>query len=92
MSRGILDLVGLAATLVFAVPVALLGLRFLSGGEPLVGAAFLAIAAGMVAIEEYVLTPRDVPGLLAQRVVGRVAKEPEPGRDGDAGSDSNRET
>ena len=77
MSRGILDLLGLAATLVFAVPVALLGLRFLSRGEPLVGVAFLAIAVGMVAIEEYVLTPRDLPAALAQRVAGRVAKQPE---------------
>lgn len=83
MSRGIIGLVQLAATLVLAIPVALLGLRFLTRGEVLVGAAFLAIAAGMVLVEKYVVTPRDLPGLLAERVVGRVAKEP--------GSETDRE-
>ncbi len=77
MSRGVIGLVQLAATLVLAVPVALLGLQFLTRGEVLAGGVFLAIAAGMVLIEEYVVTPRDVPGLLVERVVGRVAKEPE---------------
>jgi len=87
VSRGIIGLVQLAATLVLAVPVALLGLQFLTRGEPVAGATFLAIAAGMVLVEKYVLTPRDVPGMVAQRLVSRVAKAPE--SDGD--SDSDRE-
>ena len=77
MSRGIIGLVQLAAALVLATPVALLGLQFLTRGELLAGAAFLAIAAGMVLVEEYLVTPRDVPGMVAERVVGRVAKGPE---------------
>jgi hypothetical protein len=81
VSRGIIGLVQLAATLVLAVPVALLGLQFLTRGEALAGVAFLAIAAGMVAIEEYVLTPRDLPAAAVERVVGRVAKEPDTGSD-----------
>ena len=83
MSRGIIGLIQLAATLVLAVPVALLGLRFLTRGEPVAGVAFIAIAAGMVLVEKYVFTPRDVPGMLAERVVGRVAKEPDAESDGE---------
>ncbi len=92
MSRGIIGLVQLAATLILAIPVALLGLQFLTRGEVLGGATFLAIAAGMVLVEKYVVTPRDLPGLLAERVVGRVAKEPEPEPDSDSDSDSDRES
>jgi hypothetical protein len=77
VSRGIIGLVQLAATLVLAVPVALLGLQFLTRGETLAGVAFLAIAAGMVLVEEYLVTPRDLPAAVVERVVGRVAKEPE---------------
>jgi hypothetical protein len=77
VSRGIIELVQLAATLVLAVPVALLGLQFLTRGEVLAGGVFLAIAAGMVLVEKYVVTPGDVPALLVERVVGRVAKEPD---------------
>ena len=87
MSRGLIGLVQLAATLVLAVPVALLGLQFLTRGETLAGVAFLAIAAGMVLVEEYLVTPRDLPGLLVERVVGRVAKDPEADPDVDADSD-----
>ena len=83
VSRGIIGLIQLAATLVLAVPVALLGLQFLTRGELVAGSAFLAIAAGMVLVEKYVLTPRDVPGMLAERVVARVAKEPEPDAESD---------
>jgi F0F1-type ATP synthase membrane subunit c/vacuolar-type H+-ATPase subunit K len=42
-----------------------------------VGAGFLAIAALMVLVNEYVASPGDLPGMLAGKVVGAVAKEPE---------------
>lgn len=78
MGKGILDTVGLMAAVVFAVPVAFLGVDFLLRGEPLLGVGFLVIAVLMVAVEEYVTTPGDVPGAIAGRLAGAVVKsEPE---------------
>ncbi|MFC7228452.1 hypothetical protein N0B31_13650 [Salinirubellus salinus] len=74
---SITGLFGLAITLAFALPVALLGLQFLGDGNTTVGAGFLAIAALMVLINEYVASPGDLPGMLAGKVVGTVAKDPE---------------
>ncbi|PSP74838.1 hypothetical protein BRC81_16795 [Halobacteriales archaeon QS_1_68_20] len=76
MARSITGLLGLAGTVVFAVPVALLGLDYLVSGDPL-GLAFLAIAAGMVLAEEYLFRPSDVPAAILQRVAGAVAEPPE---------------
>ena len=77
MARGILDLVGLLATLVFALPVALFGLQRLAAGEPLMGAALIGIAVGMVLVEEYVTSPRDLPAEVASSAVGKVAEPPD---------------
>ncbi|PSP56334.1 hypothetical protein BRC82_02245 [Halobacteriales archaeon QS_1_67_19] len=74
---GLIGTVQLAATLVFALPVALLGVQFLLDGRTLLGAGFVAVGALMVALEEYLTTPSDVPGSLAQKTVGRVMKTPE---------------
>ena len=74
MARSILGLVGLAATLVVALPVALLGLDFLVRGQTVMGAGFLAVAGLVVAVEQLLTTPADVPELVAKRTVGRVAK------------------
>lgn len=74
---SITGLFGLAITLAFAIPVALLGLQFLGDGNTVVGVGFLAIAALMVVVNEYVASPGDIPGMLAGKVVGAVAKEPE---------------
>jgi hypothetical protein len=77
MSKGILGTIGLALTLVFAIPVALLGLQFLAlDGRPLVGIAFLAIAVLMVGIEEYLTTPTDLPGLVLGKTIGTVVEDP----------------
>jgi len=81
MGRGILDLVGLAVTLAFAVPVGLLGLDMLSKGDTLVGGGFLAFAVLMVVLQEYVTMPGDVPGRVAGRLLGGVAKDPDEGAD-----------
>jgi hypothetical protein len=80
MAKGILETVGLALTLVFAIPVALLGAQFLLlEGRPLFGVAFLAIAVLMVVIEEYLTTPTDLPSLLFGRTVETVVEEPSEG-------------
>jgi hypothetical protein len=82
VAKGILGTIGLALTLVFAIPVALLGLQFLAlEGRPLVGVAFLAIAVLMVGIEEYLTTPTDLPGLVLGKTVGTVVEDPTEGSD-----------
>ncbi|MFC6940975.1 hypothetical protein ACFQE8_13555 [Salinirubellus sp. GCM10025818] len=76
MGRGIIGLVGLAVTLAFAIPVGLLGLDMLTKGDTLGGGGFLAFAVLMVLLQEYLTTPSDVPGRVAGRLVGTVAKDP----------------
>jgi hypothetical protein len=74
---GILDTLQLAATLVFALPVGLLGVQFLLDGDTLLGGGFLGVAVLMVALEEYLTTPTDVPGAVAEKTLGKVVKTPE---------------
>jgi hypothetical protein len=77
MAKGVLGTIGLALTLAFAIPVALLGLQFLAlDGQPVLGVAFLAIAVLMVAVEEYLTTPTDVPGMILGKTVSTVVDEP----------------
>ncbi|WP_121821710.1 DUF7533 family protein [Halostella salina] len=77
MSRGIIGTLQLGATLVFAIPVVYVGADFLLSGRTALGAAFLAIAVLMVAAEEYLTTPGDLPAEAAERVAGTVAKDDE---------------
>ncbi|NEU57906.1 hypothetical protein [Halorussus sp. MSC15.2] len=74
---GILGTLQLAATLVFALPVGLLGVQFLANGQPLLGGGFVAVAVLMVVLEEYLTTPTDVPGAVAEKTIGKVAKTPD---------------
>lgn len=83
MARSILELGGLAATLLFAVPVAMFGADLLLRGRP-VGLVFLVLAVAMVAVEEYLLDPTDLPGRAVERLVRRFVKLPEgEGEDGE---------
>jgi len=77
MARSILGLVGLGATLVFALPVALLGVESLVRGQTVVGAGLIFIAGLMIAVEEFLTTPGDLPTLIAANTVGRIAKSPD---------------
>jgi len=76
MRLGLLDMVGLAAALALAVPVAHYGVMRLGAGEP-VGWAFVAVGALIVLVEQYLTTPQDVPGMVAERVAGGVVEEEE---------------
>lgn len=73
MNKGIIGTLQLAATLAFALPVALLGVQFLLDGRAL-GLAFVAVAVLMVALEEYLTSPTDVPAIVAEKVAGTVVK------------------
>jgi hypothetical protein len=84
MSRlGILDLLGLATALVFAIPVGLFGIEKLLAGDLAVGLAGLGIAVAMVAIEQWLWTPSDVASDTAQGVVKRFVTRPEDGEEPD---------
>ena len=74
---GILGTIGLAGTLIFAIPVVLIGIEMLLSGDTMLGAFFLGLAALMVGMQQYLTTPEDVPAGLAQKVVGVVVKEPD---------------
>jgi hypothetical protein len=77
MRLGILDMLALAATLVFAVPVGVFGLNKLLAGETTLGAALVVVAALMVVLPQLLTTPADIPGKLAGKAVGKAVKVPE---------------
>lgn len=78
MARSIMGTIGLAATLALAIPIALFGLDLLLfKGDTLLGGAALGVALLMVLVEEYLTTPMDLPGKVAEKTLGRVAKDPE---------------
>lgn len=71
MAQGIVDFLEFAAAVVLAAPVGLLGLILFTDGDAVGGVAFLAIAVGMVAIDRYVIAPRDLVADLVSDLVGR---------------------
>jgi hypothetical protein len=77
MGLGILDTIGLMGTVILAAPVALLGLDMFVSGNRLVGGAFLAIAALMIGLQEYVTKPTDVAADTAQDVASSVVENPD---------------
>jgi hypothetical protein len=77
MGLGILDTIGLMGTVILAAPVALLGLDMFVSGNRLVGGAFLAIAALMIGLQEYVTKPTDVAADTAQDVASSVVESPD---------------
>lgn len=77
MGLGILDMIGLAATLVFAIPAALLGVQKLLEGDQLLGGVLVAIAVLMVYLPQRLTTPQDLPGRALQFVVGGAVADPD---------------
>ncbi len=73
MKLGIVDMIGLAATLIFAIPVANFGVNRLIAGETLMGGGLIVVAVAMVLIPHYFMDPKTVmrklvAGLLPQRL------------------------
>jgi hypothetical protein len=77
MRLGILETVGLAASLIFAIPVGLYGVETLLSGNQALGGLLLLVAVLMVVLPRRLTTPTDLPGAVVERVVGGVVKEPE---------------
>ncbi|KDE58063.1 hypothetical protein EL22_07415 [Halostagnicola sp. A56] len=75
---GIIDTIKFAGILVFAIPAALAGLEFaFVRDEPLIGGALLVLAVGLVLFDRLLTMPSDVPTMVAKRVAGSVASEPD---------------
>ncbi|MFB6142269.1 MAG: hypothetical protein ABEJ30_02875 [Halorientalis sp.] len=77
MRLGILDMIGLAATLVFAIPVGTFGLRLVFDGRPVMGVGLLVVAALMIGLPQYLTTPQDIPGKVVEKTVGSAVKPPD---------------
>jgi hypothetical protein len=74
---GIVESLGLLASLVFAIPVGIAGGSFLLDGRTAVGATLVVVALLMVIVPRRVVAPQDLPGELAERLVGRAVRDPE---------------
>lgn len=84
MRLGILETIGLAASLIFAIPVGLYGVETLLSGNRALGAGLLIVAVLMVVLPRRLTTPADLPGAVVERVVGGAVKDP----DGDGEDES----
>ncbi|WP_049934074.1 DUF7533 family protein [Halarchaeum acidiphilum] len=73
---GILSQLSFVVTLAFCAPLLTLGARYALAGEP-IALLFLALAALVLGVERYVLTPDDLAVTAAERVVGTIARDPD---------------
>ncbi|MFC7204671.1 hypothetical protein ACFQJC_14220 [Haloferax namakaokahaiae] len=77
MRLGILEMIGLGATLIFALPVGIFGLTLLADGRTTLGGGMVVLAVLMVALPKFLTMPQDVPGLVVEKVVGTATKDPD---------------
>ena len=73
MRLGVIDMIGLATTLIFALPVGNFGITRLLAGETAMGVALVGVAVAMVVVPHYILDPRTIitkllKGLLPNRL------------------------
>ncbi len=79
MKLGLFDLVGLAASLVFALPLANYAVIRVVHGEVALGVALLVVAVAMVVLPQYFLDPgRIVRGLLSGLLPRQLRPTDEP--------------
>ncbi|SDM03819.1 hypothetical protein SAMN04487949_0600 [Halogranum gelatinilyticum] len=76
-TMGLMDMVGLAASLVFAIPVGIFGINRLIEGQHLLGGGLVVVAVLMVLLPQRLTTPMDIPGKLAEKAVGKTVKMPD---------------
>ncbi|WP_435074960.1 DUF7533 family protein [Halorubrum sp. HHNYT27] len=75
MTLGLMDMIGLAASLVFALPLANYAVLRLAAGEVALGGGLLVVAVAMVVLPQYFLDPARIlrgliSGLLPRRLRG----------------------
>lgn len=77
MQLGIVDLLGLATTLVFAIPVANFGVTQLLAGRTVAGIALVGVAVAMVVLPQYFLDPKRMVLRLVQGMLpARLREQP----------------
>jgi len=74
MPRGILELIGLAGSVLFAASVGLFGVQQLAAGSTVPGLGYLVVAALMVLVPYYVTMPGDVAGSAVERTVDKIVE------------------
>jgi hypothetical protein len=72
MSLGSLDLIGIAGTLIFALPVGIFGVEQIAAGQVSLGSALIIIAALMILLPRRLLTPKDIPLAMSKRLIDTV--------------------
>jgi len=78
MNLGLMDMIGLAASLVFALPLANYAVVRLAAGEVALGAGLLVVAVAMVVLPQYFLDPARI---LRGLVSGLLPRQLRPGDD-----------
>ncbi|UWG46524.1 putative membrane protein [Halanaeroarchaeum sp. HSR-CO] len=73
---GIVDLITLGTTLVFALPIGIYGLQLLLDGRTALGLTGISVAVGLVLVERLLWTPGDVPVTVGKRLVNWVIDRP----------------
>ena len=84
MQFGIFEMIGLAATLIFAIPVANFAIAQLIDGETVMGVALLVVAVAMVVLPQYFMDPKTIVRKLVRGVLPRRLRgsdEPTPDDD-----------
>ena len=71
MKLGLFDLIGLATTLVFALPLANYAVIQLLAGETAMGVGLLVVAVAMVVLPQYFLDPGRILGGLVRGLLPR---------------------
>jgi len=72
MALGIRQTLALAGSLIFAIPLGIYGVEEIIGGTPVAGVLYLAVAALMVWLPQYLTTPDDLPGKVADGALDRA--------------------
>ena len=89
MRLGLMDMIGLAASLIFALPLANYAVIRLFTGEVVLGVGLLGVAVAMVVLPQYFLDPgRILRGLLS----GLLPRQLRPGGDEPAAPGSDRDS
>jgi hypothetical protein len=80
MRLGVMDMIGLAASLVFALPLANYAVIRLVAGEVALGAGLLVVAVAMVVLPQYFLDPAKIArGLLSGLLPSQLRGKDDPG-------------
>ncbi|GEM_PF-183926 len=90
MNLGLTDMIGLAASLIFAIPLGNYAVIRLFDGEVALGIGLLVVAVAMVVLPQYFLDPgRILRGLLGGLLPRQLRNDPpEAAADGSAENDS----